>query len=54
MNEFAISKRMITITIDEDLFDDLYDAVIWSDEKSHSIDSEAWKFMWKIYEELRG
>ena len=54
MNEFAISKRMITITIDEDLFNDLYDAVINSDEISHDENSEAWKFMFKIYEELHG
>jgi hypothetical protein len=52
VNEFSISKRMITLTIDEDLFQSILNAVLWSNEPEHSSSSDTWKFIFEIEREL--
>lgn len=54
MNEFTIGKRMITITIDEDMFEKVYEAMTMVESAVISSSDEVWKFFTKINVELNG
>lgn len=54
MNEFTIGKRMITITIDEDMFNQVYDELMYAPSERVSSDSDVWKFFHGINKELNG